>query len=67
MNGMNTRCAGQAPADRLQEQRRRAPRRSAGLNADGVRLAQEAVARMDRGEFDDERLARAVAAATPIR
>lgn len=64
MNDMNTRCAGHAPADRLQERRRRTPRRSAGLNAEGVRLAQQAVARMERGEFDDEGLARAVEAAS---
>ncbi len=64
MDDMNTRCAGDAPADRLQERRRRTPRRSAGLNPEGVRLAQAAVARMHRGEFDDDSLAQAVAAAT---
>jgi hypothetical protein len=62
MNDMNTRCAGQAPADRLQERRRRAPRRAAGLTPEGVAMAKAAVARMERGEFDDQALAAAVAA-----
>lgn len=65
MNDMNPGSAGQAPADRLRERRRRTPRgASARLSPEGVRLAQDAAARIERGEFDDAALARAVAAAT---
>lgn len=65
MNDMNLGYAGQAPADRLRERRRRTPRGTAPqLSPEGVRLAQQAAARIERGDFDDAALARAVAAAT---
>ncbi len=65
MNDMNPGFAGQAPADRLREQRRRTPRGSSRLSPEGVRLAQKAAHRIERGDFDDAALARAVAAAPP--
>lgn len=64
MNYMTSRCEPQASADRLQELRRRAPRRRAALSPEGIAVAQAAVARMERGEFDDEALAVAVASAS---
>lgn len=64
MDNMNTRCAGQSPADRLQERRRRAPRRTVGMDPEAVRMARAVVDRIESGEFDDAALARAVYAAS---
>lgn len=61
---MNSQPVGHAPADRLQERRRRQPRGGFAVSPDAQRLGQQYASQMDRGEFDYAQLAGDIAAAS---